>query len=619
MFFKTVEKIDTRESTIADTSIRMNSENLQLIFLPTYKNFFNKHDIVLSSNSVMTWWADLSHGMSALRIKQKVPLKTYAGICLNTTGKVTFWKILDYSVTENAFKEDNLGGFFKSNLDKTSQFLEGFLVENGYTGGIEMDFLYEAAPWHGFAFISSTSVLIAHLMYMMISKIDSKTVQNGQLSIDDTMFEEIYHLSLHISYYISGGKSTSGASNYVVMQEDNSLPIVHLSQKYRSDDKHTTPEEDGYSEENQAIYKDSLLRFLWKESLKLDELPIDYGVIFTGLEYRFSQIESTIEKIKMDHDDLNSFISHIIDSLPIEGKDKTAFLESLDFDKNKILHKDIDHMSFKILEWFNTLFRNIHSDDATEVFIDNIQKIWLASFSHQRVNKLFFALQYYFHQFQQFENERIAILPFNSGKIGWSLFFVIKKGQSNTTIQKVLDQLKADWHVVWLDYASWRDGYSAVGIRLEQYISEKVYSQYTKAGDVLFTDSFGNSYSQEYDTIVNNEIDCILLDTIWGRIYIKWTKLTSKEIHSQNTTIDMLKLLLENIGQEVSNSRLPVSTYSQNKNEILGKVVLPIKKLAKEHFGEEISLSCSWGITEYYLRLERDNAIRIGIISTLQG
>lgn len=84
--------------------------------------------------------------------------------------------------------------------------------------------------------------------------------------------------------------------------------------------------------------------------------------------------------------------------------------------------------------------------------------------------------------------------------------------------------------------------------------------------------------------VIENERDCIFLDTIRGRIYIKGIKLTSKEIHSQNTTIDMMKILLENMGKEVSNSKLPVSTYSQNKNEILSKVVLPIRKLAKEHF-----------------------------------
>jgi hypothetical protein len=62
------------------------------------------------------------------------------------------------------------------------------------------------------------------------------------------------------------------------------------------------------------------------------------------------------------------------------------------------------------------------------------------------------------------------------------------------------------------------------------------------------------------------------------------TKLTSKDIHSQNTTIDMMRLLLGNIGKEVSNSRLPISTYSQNKNELLGKIIIPIQKITREYF-----------------------------------
>ena len=83
---------------------------------------------------------------------------------------------------------------------------------------------------------------------------------------------------------------------------------------------------------------------------------------------------------------------------------------------------------------------------------------------------------------------------------------------------------------------------------------------------MLFMDSFGASYSSDYEAIIESEKDCILLDTIQGRVYIKGMRLTSKDIHSQNTTIDMLKILLENIGKEVPNTYLPVSTYSQNKN-----------------------------------------------------
>jgi hypothetical protein len=85
-------------------------------------------------------------------------------------------------------------------------------------------------------------------------------------------------------------------------------------------------------------------------------------------------------------------------------------------------------------------------------------------------------------------------MPFNTGKIGGSLLFVMKYGKSRETIQKVLNYLRDNGHIAFLDYTSWRDGYSSDGIYLEQYLTENLYSEYTKAGNMKFTDTFGKTY-----------------------------------------------------------------------------------------------------------------------------
>ena len=126
--------------------------------------------------------------------------------------------------------------------------------------------------------------------------------------------------------------------------------------------------------------------------------------------------------------------------------------------------------------------------------------------------------------------------------------------------------------------------YSPMVYRSNSTSGKKIYSEYTKAGDIRFSDSYGQSYCGDYRVILEKESDIILLDTIEGTIRIRGDRLTSKDIHSQNSTIDMLSILLEHMGETVSNSRLPLSTYSQNKNELLSKVVLPIKKLSKKYF-----------------------------------
>ncbi len=600
----------------------MNSFELQKIFYTTYKGFFNKHNIVLSGGGVLTWWADISHGVSALRIKQKLPVKTFCGVNFNTSGKVTFWQMWTYSILENSFEESELNTFFKQNADQVSGFIKNFLYQHGYHGGIEIDFLFEAPPWHGFAFSGVISVLLTFLIHTLVKQLDIKTLVGREFPIDPILFDTLYNSSLRLSSCISWGKSAGGSSNYIVMAHNYALPIVHVSQKC----EHRNLHENIMDEENTdihrcintVIYRDSLLNFLWKDPLWIDELPIDYGVIFTGLEYRFADIEATREQRVYEEEKLTSFIATIVDALPVADSDRTILAKMLNFDKDEVIYKNIDHMNLKILEWFNTLFRRNNDDLSIEAFIDTIRKIGLSSFSYQKENRLFLALQYLFQKYQQFDDEEIGILPFNTGRTGGSLFFVMKKWQSRITIQKALDHLRDEWNIVSLDHASWRDGYSSDGVRVEQYITGKIFSEYTREGDVLFSDSFGESYSGDYDTMRQNETHGILLDAIWGRIYLDGVKLTSKDIHSQNTTIDMLKLLLDNLGKEVPNIKLPSSTYSHNKNEILSKIIIPIKRITKEHFWKEIALSCSGWITEYYLRLEHDPSLRISIIQKLQ-
>ncbi len=147
---------------------------------------------------------------------------------------------------------------------------------------------------------------------------------------------------------------------------------------------------------------------------------------------------------KKEEEALNTFITEVVASLPTDDDTRMVISRLLSFDKNEAIYKNIDMMNLKILEGFRTLLGSTKNGDSTGVFIETMQKIGLASFSYQKINKLFFALKHYFHQFQQFEDENIGILPFNTGKIGGSLLFVMKLGKSRVTLQKVMDQLRSD-------------------------------------------------------------------------------------------------------------------------------------------------------------------------------
>lgn len=77
-----------------------------------------------------------------------------------------------------------------------------------------------------------------------------------------------------------------------------------------------------------------------------------------------------------------------------------------------------------------------------------------------------------------------------------------------------------------------------------------------------------------------------------NKIHINGRKLTSEDLHSQTATVDILKVLIENIGKDIPNKEFLVSSYSKNKNDMLGKIVLPLIELIEKETGKKMPLIC---------------------------
>jgi len=74
---------------------------------------------------------------------------------------------------------------------------------------------------------------------------------------------------------------------------------------------------------------------------------------------------------------------------------------------------------------------------------------------------------------------------------------------------------------------------------------------------------------------------------------------------------------MENIGKDISNKELPVSSYSKNKNDMLGKIVIPLIELIEKETGKKLPLICKGSIYEFYLKLNPSD-IDIAVIQKLQ-
>jgi hypothetical protein len=119
------------------------------------------------------------------------------------------------------------------------------------------------------------------------------------------------------------------------------------------------------------------------------------------------------------------------------------------------------------------------------------------------------------------------------------------------------------------------------------------------------------------DTTIEKYKTGVLLDMVNNKMYINGRKLTSEDLHSQTATVDILAILIENHSKDISNKELPLSSYSKNKNDMLGKIVLPLIELIEKETGKKLPLICKGSMYDFYLKLNPSD-IDIAVIKKLQ-
>ena len=116
--------------------------------------------------------------------------------------------------------------------------------------------------------------------------------------------------------------------------------------------------------------------------------------------------------------------------------------------------------------------------------------------------------------------------------------------------------------------------------------------------------------------MIQSEKEGLLLDTINGKIFLNGRKLTSKDLRSQVATINILETCMQYLGNDVHNRKLEISGYSKNKNEMIGKIVIPLIELVYKETGEKLPLVCKGSIHDFFVKLNPPN-IKISTIKKI--
>lgn len=146
----------------------------------------------------------------------------------------------------------------------------------------------------------------------------------------------------------------------------------------------------------------------------------------------------------------------------------------------------------------------------------------------------FFQIYARFDALKTFPNEKLGLLPLTTSKAGGSILFVTRRGISQETIAQIMDRLRHQYRTVTLKYASRRDGICTHGLQINQCLSQDIYSPYVMPGAVVFVGGDGRRYIAPHQEVMQRENTGVLLDHVYGKVYVEGHKATYKQLRSQS-------------------------------------------------------------------------------------
>ncbi len=218
-----------------------------------------------------------------------------------------------------------------------------------------------------------------------------------------------------------------------------------------------------------------------------------------------------------------------------------------------------------------------------------------------------------FHGHISHADEHIGIIPLHSGKHGGNYLLIMRRGYSRKTLTRTIESLQKIYQDTSIHYTSRGQDDKLPGIQILQDINHDAFSEYVDKEHVVYIDNQGHKLIDTYDNLLKQCPDGILMDGIAGKILIKGQKVNSSQLKSQSTTVEVFEHLLLNIGKAVSSSKLWSSSYTNQYNQMQGKILWPLVKLVQELFEVSLPLSAKSSYGSYTVTLEQTD-LPIGLI-----
>ncbi len=570
--------------------------------------------MIISLPLLLNWAWDIFDNYEGIRIKQKIPLRIYLWLNFINKKEIIFNKINYYDLNEEKFIKANL-------LEYASVFSKLKLyINNVYFNNIiekwwlEVNFLSETSRWMWLGFWS----IISMLLFIWLEKFynNTKYISSEKILINDflninTPIDNLLRLSLEANKKIW---TKFSVENQISSFFDSYYPLVSFKENIDKDI--------GNIDLNSIKIYWYRLNNIEKNLASVPFLPLDYGLVYSWRPVLVDHILNTNNESLSWTKDIKQkikkyFWKNIDDILPVrKPKFYSTFIETEENIFKETYWRLMWAISLEILNIILKLYSSGYTESNMVNFINAINKIRHWNYITRKSSKSFtIFLDNIFSNFSSV-SWILWLAPNDTNIMWWNAIFVLPLEWYRKDLLNSIEATKKNISWVKIIYANWLDWLENKWLLIEQDLQNNIFSEFINKNSIILEKSTWETKIIDSDYLSNTFLEWLTLDLINKKIYLDWEKLTSKQIHSQNTTIDILEILLKNIWEDISNKELPKSSYSINKNEMLWKIILPLVKLIEKKKKIKLALICKWSINDFYLKLKY-SGLNINIIKKL--
>ncbi len=549
------------------------------------EELFSRYEFVISWHFWFNWFPEwIGSASDHISIIQKLKSKCYLWIRKVGKGWITFNSVKMYDGLEVV--DYNLAKF-NQQYSRAIKFLIKELNLSDKNYWFEISVFSECLRWEWVWFTGVVMALLVSWIYYEKGKLSSDDLKNYEKFQNSNLFIEINNLAHKCTILV---KDWNIGSAFFTTLSEWSHPYVYITDMEDELDYQKIDESCEYGKQLPGLFN--------VDNFPMDTLPICWAIVYTWqradssfavrqkrfLEYFNLKYQNRFEQLE---------ISNINSQLKL-------WLGKLNYYETEI--RNLSNMSIKILYIFEKIYRRWLQTSDVHQLIDTLN--W--------INKAYNSMEQDFDITDDFHKSCIEngvsldtfwFSPIYTNKYGGNYLVIFEDDSDLGVLETVLDGMKNIYPNIRIRETCDFDMPAKDGIVVEQDISigiwEKIY-----IGDLfVLSDNEGNQKFVSYTDIDPTKETWIFLDAIKNKIYMNWKALSSKDIKSATTTVEIFYYLLKSSNHTVKNNELWPSSFSGQENQMVSKIISPFIKAVKSEFWVDFPLECSGSLREFYVSL----------------